>query len=142
MGCFGYQARARRSSSWLIGVNIACLCASPSPLAHRQHTKEMSLLTDFVDSVADDVIDTIGASSMVVSGIAVLVVKNQVTESREYEDTGFRKSNDAQVVAKTADLPAISIGLPVTLDGVALRISMIQKGASFTTITLSSQDSS
>ena len=97
----------------------------------------MSLVSDFVQSMATQAFAMIGAETITINGTAISCVLAEVEDSKDFATGGFDPVKRLQAVCKTSDLPVGSIlKKAATARSQTFRVEEIRKGGDFTTIVL------
>ena len=110
----------------------------------------MSMLSDFIDTVAPIARTVIGADTLSIGGGASISgIFNEARHSRDYEDGGFERDATmdfvVDVTAFTASYTAVIttyIGKAATARSESWRVASISKGAFFVTVGLISTNKS
>lgn len=110
----------------------------------------MSLLSDFVAAAAPVATAIIGGESLsIAGGTAISGIPGEARFSRDYEDGGFEPEAMLDFVVQSsvfaAAYPAAAktyIGKAATLRGASWRVSSVDVGASFVTVSLISTNKS
>ena len=110
----------------------------------------MSILSDFISSVAPIARTVIGAETLSISGgTAISGTFNEARHSRDYEDGGFERDAMMDFVVEASifntaytALVTTYLGKSATGRGESWRVSSISKGAFFVTIGLVSTNKS
>ena len=110
----------------------------------------MSILSDFIASVAPIAQTVIGTETLAINGgTSVAGIYNEARNSRDYEDGGFERDGMMDFVILTSTFTAAYTAAATTYlgqkavgRGETWRISSISKGSSFVSISLVSTNKS
>ena len=110
----------------------------------------MSILSDFIDTVAPLARTVIGAETLSIGGgTAISGTFNEARHSRDYEDGGFERDAMMDFVVEAGTFNAAYtaavtsyLGKAATARGDSWRVSSISKGAFFVTVGLVSTNKS
>jgi hypothetical protein len=110
----------------------------------------MSILSDFIDTVAPIARTVIGAETLsIAGGTAISGTYSEARHSRDYEDGGFERDAMLDFVVQTATFSAAYtaavtsyLGKAAAGRGDTWRVSSISKGAFFVTVGLVSTNKS
>lgn len=79
----------------------------------------------------------VGQESVVIGSTTISCVLAEITDSKEYSDTGFEKSKMLTATCRTSALPTGEILKKLaTARDESFRVESLSRGAVFTTITL------
>jgi hypothetical protein len=97
----------------------------------------MSIVSDFVTNAATQSFAMIGAEAVVIGATTISCILAEVDDSRDYAETGFEVVKRLTATCKTSALPATEIiKKTATARGIAFRVAGVNKGGTFSTITL------
>lgn len=97
----------------------------------------MSIVSDFVRSMADQAFPMIGEENVTIGATTLSCVLAEVDDGKDYSTGGFEIVRRLQAVCRTAGLPAASLlKKAATARGESFRVESVRMGAEFTTIVL------
>lgn len=97
----------------------------------------MSIVSDFVRSMAGQAFPMIGEETVTIGATVLSCVLAEVDDGKDYSTGGFEIARRLQAVCRTADMPATSlIKKAATARGESFRVESVRKGADFTTLIL------
>lgn len=99
----------------------------------------MSILSDFAKNASQSAFTMIGAESVTIGSTTISCVLNEIDQGRDMVEYGFEKTKRVQAVCRSEDMPSTSVlKKRATARGENFTVSEVQSGATFTTITLTS----
>ena len=97
----------------------------------------MSIVSNFVQSMADQAFTMIGAESVVIGSTTLSCVLAEVEDGKDFSTGGFEVSKRLTAVCRTSEIPATAIlKKTATARGQTFRVDGVRKGGDFTTIDL------
>ena len=97
----------------------------------------MSIVSDFVRSMAEQAFPMLGEETVTIGATSLSCVLSEVEHGKDFSSGGFENIQRLQAVCRTASMPAPSIlKKSATARGLSFRVESIRKGGDFTTITL------
>lgn len=97
----------------------------------------MSIVSAHALAAATQSFAMIGAETVTINGIAISCVLSESDESKTFGETGFEPVKRLQAVCKTSALPAgVLLKKLATARSEQFRVEGVQRGASFTTLSL------
>ena len=97
----------------------------------------MSLVSNFVLAMHAQAAPMIGQEAVVIGATTLSCTLAEVDDSKDFSDGGFEPRKRLSAVCLTSSLPTTAIlKKSATARGVTFRVEGVNKGATFTTITL------
>jgi hypothetical protein len=97
----------------------------------------MSLVSDFVKSMAAQAMPMIGRELVQIGSLALQCVLSETQNESDFSSGGFELIHKLSAVCLSEDLPAASIlKKTATTRGETFRVASISRGGTFSTITL------
>jgi len=103
----------------------------------------MSIVSDFVRSMAEQAFPMIGEEPVVIGGTTLQCVLAEVDDGKDFATGGFDLTKRLTAVCRTADLPVTGLlKKTATARSQAFRVDGVRSGADFTTIDLTQVEKS
>ena len=97
----------------------------------------MSLVSDFVQSMANQAFTLIGAEPVVIGATTISCILAEVEDGKDFATGGFEISKRLTATCRTSAMPVAPILKKVaTARGESFRVEGVRKGGDFTTIDL------
>ena len=97
----------------------------------------MSIVSDFVTNAAAQSLAMIGAEAVVIGATTLSCILAEVDDSRDFAETGFEISKRLTATCLSSAPPTTEIlKKRATARGLSFRVASVNRGGTFTTITL------